>query len=309
MNTRHPTRDEAVIEVTGLVHRFGRKVVLDGVDLAVSRGSVTALLGRNGEGKTTLLRLLTGWLRPGPGRIRVLGLDPARRGPDVRRLVGYVPDQQELPRWMRVADWFRFLEPFHPTWSRAEETALCARLDLDPRAKVATLSKGQRAKHALIAALAHRPELLLLDEPFSGLDPIVRHEVLTAILGHLREEGRTVLVVSHSIADVERIADRVVLIEQGRVRLDADLEELQRAAVRIAVTLRDTDALWSAPGAPATERNGADVVLTYVDFHPAYERALHADPKVLDVRRLPRNLEHVFRAAATRKEELTCAAS
>ncbi len=294
----HGREQDPVIEVTGLTHRFGRRAVLRGIDMRVPRGSVTALLGRNGEGKTTLLRLLTGWLRPRPGRVRVLGLDPARRGPDVRRIVGYVPDRLDVPRWMRVADWLRFLEPFYPTWSRDEETALCERLDLDPRAKVTTLSKGQRAKHALIAALAHRPELLLLDEPFAGLDPIVRHEVLTAILGHLREEGRTVLVVTHSIADVERIADRVVLMEQGRIRLDADLEEIQRSAVRLSVTLEDADVIWSPPGAPATERTGADVVLTYLDFHPAYERALHADAKVAAVHRLDRDLEDVFRAAA-----------
>lgn len=298
MNAHSPLPDDPVVEVDALSHRFGRKVVLDGIDLRVPRGSVTALLGRNGEGKTTLLRLLTGWLRPAPGHVRVMGLDPARRGPDVRRVVGYVPDTLEVPRWMRVADWYRFVEPFFPTWSRDEERALCERLDLDPTEKIRTLSKGQRAKHALIAALAHRPELLLLDEPFSGLDPIVRHEVLTAILGHLREEGRTVLVVTHSIADVERIADRVVLIEHGRVRLDSDLETLQRSAVRLAVTLHDADAIWSPPGHPATERDGADAVLTYVDFHPAYEQALHADPMVAHVRRLHRDLEHVFRAAA-----------
>ncbi len=298
--------DDCVIEVDGLHHRFGRQEVLRGVDLRVPRGSVTALLGRNGEGKTTLMRLLTGWLPPRPGHIRVLGLDPARRGPDVRRKVGYVQDSVELPRWMRVADWFRFLEPFYPMWSRDEEARLCKQLDLDPRAKVRTLSKGQKAKHALIAGLAHRPRLLLLDEPFSGLDPIVRHEVLTAILGHLRHEGRTVVVVTHSITDVERVADRVVLLEQGRVRLDSDLEALQRSSVRLAVTLHDGDALWAPPGHPASERSGEDVVLTYVEFHPAFEQALHADPRVASVTRLQRDLEHVFRAATQAQEVEPC---
>ncbi len=314
--------DDPVIEVDALhfsfggygrrgpLARLGRRDVLRGVDLSVPRGSVTALLGRNGEGKSTLLRLLTGFLSPAPGRVRVLGLDPARRAAAIRRRVGYVPDTQELPRWMRVADWFRFLEPFHPTWSRDEERALCSRLELDPQAKVSTLSKGQRAKHALVAALAHRPELLLLDEPFSGLDPIVRHEVLTAVLGHLRDEARTVVVISHSIADVERIADRVALLEGGRIRLSTDLESLQKSAVRLAVTLRDADAIWAPPGHPASERDGADVTLTYVDFHPAYEDALRTDPKVLGVARLSRDLEDVFRAATRIPEEvLPCAAS
>jgi len=298
MNTHH----EPVIEVDALHHRFGRNAVLNGVDLRVPRGSVTALLGRNGEGKTTLMRLLTGWLVPKAGHIRVLGLDPARKGPAIRAKVGYVQDGVELPKWMRVEDWFRFLEPFYPTWSREEETQLCAQLDLDPRAKVSTLSKGQRAKHSLISALAHRPELLLLDEPFSGLDPIVRHEVLTAILGHLREQERTVVVVTHSITDVERVADRVALMEKGVIRLDTDLEALQRSAVRMAVTLSDANAIWSAPGHPATERNGADVVLTYIDFHPVYEKALRKDPKVASISRLTRDLEDVFRAAAQATE-------
>lgn len=304
MSDQDSRTNEPIIEVEGLSHRFGRNTVLDSVDLRVPRGSVTALLGRNGEGKTTLLRLLTGWLRPKRGHVHVLGMDPARKGPDIRRVVGYVPDRLEVPRWMRVADWYRFVEPFYPTWSRDTEQRLCKQLELDPSAKVTTLSKGQRAKHALIAALAHRPELLLLDEPFSGLDPIVRHEVLTAILGHLRKEGRTIVVVSHSIADVERIADRVVMLEKGRVRLDADLEELQRSAVRIAVTLHDAEAIWSPPGSPATDRTGADAVLTYIDFHPAYEQALHADTKVADVRRLSRDLEDVFRAAARDEKEV-----
>jgi ABC-2 type transport system ATP-binding protein len=305
--------DDPVIEVDGLHHRFGRNNVLNGVDLTIPRGSVTALLGRNGEGKTTLMRLLTGWLVPKPGHIRVLGLDPARRGPEIREKVGYVQDGAELPKWMRVEDWFRFLEPFYRTWSRDEERRLCTQLDLDPRAKVTTLSKGQRAKHSLIAALAHEPRLLLLDEPFSGLDPIVRHEVLTAILGHLREDGRTVVVVTHSITDVERVADRVALMDKGVIKLDTDLEALQRSAVRMAVTLHKENAIWAAPGHPSTERDGADAVLTYIDFHPAYEEALRADPKVASITRLNRDLEDVFRAAASatndEREVTPCAAS
>ncbi len=310
------THDHAdPIVVRALSHRFGRQEILKDVDLRVPRGSVTALLGRNGEGKTTLLRLMIGWLNAAPGHIQVLGLDPARRGPDVRRQVGYVPDSLELPKWMRVNDWFRFLEPFYPTWNRSEEARLLGALDLDGNAKVTTLSKGQRAKHALIAALAHEPQLLLMDEPFSGLDPIVRHEVLSAVLGHLKDEGRTVVVVSHSITDVERIADRVVLLEQGRVRLDADFEDLQRHAVRLAVTLWDPYVIWSPPGHPASVRENEDVTLTYIDFDQRYEEALRNDPSVASVRRVSRDLNDVFRAAVANEsatpaeEEAPCAAS
>jgi ABC-2 type transport system ATP-binding protein len=297
-----------VVQTRGLSMRFGKNHVLRGVDLDVAAGSVTALLGRNGIGKSTLLRILVGFHPPTSGTARVMGLDPVKRGPDVRRIVGYVPDRLELPKWMTIEDHFRFLEPFYPTWDRGLERELLGRLQLDAKAKLATQSKGQRAKHALIAALSHRPALLLLDEPFSGLDPVARHEVLTAVMGHLRDEGRTVLVVSHSMNDVERVADRLVFLDDGRVRLDMDLEEVQRRARRVAVTLRAGTNAWTPPGAPDVVRTGDDATLTYLAWDDAYETALAADPAVVEVRTLPRDLEDVFRAAVA-KEAVPCAAS
>ncbi len=297
-----------VITTAGLSMRFGRRHVLRDVSVRVPNGSVTALLGRNGTGKSTLLRILVGFHHATAGEACVLGLDPRRRGPDVRRRVGYVPERLELPRWMTIRDHFRFLAPFYPTWDAALATDLARRLDLDEKAKVAVLSKGQRAKHALIAALAHRPVVLLLDEPFSGLDPVVRHEVLTAVMGHLRDEGRTVVVVSHSMSDVERVADRLVLIEDGRVRLDAALEDVQRRARRVAVTLKPGADAWKPPGTPRIERTGDDAVLTYLDWDEAYDAALRADAAVADLRQLPRDLDHVF-VAAVGKEAEPCAVS
>lgn len=291
----------AVVETRDLGVRFGKKPVLRNVSLAFERGSVTALLGRNGVGKSTLLRVLVGFLPPTAGEARVFGLPCWKRGPDVRRRVGYVPDRLELPRWMSVDDHLRFLEPFYPTWDRAEERRLLAQLDLDASAKVRDLSKGQREKHLLIAALAHRPELLLLDEPFSGLDPVVRQEVLGAVLGHLRDDGRTILVVTHSLLDVERLADRVVLVEDGDVRLDGDLDALLATTKRFEVTLeRGTRASWTPPGAPTVQRTGDDVVVAYVDWSDAIGAALDADPAVHGRRELPTGLEDLFRVAATR---------
>jgi ABC-2 type transport system ATP-binding protein len=286
-----------VVEIRGLGMRFGKKRVLEDVDLDVLPGSVTALLGRNGIGKSTLLKVLVGFHVATSGTARVLGLDLARKGPDVRRLVGYVPDRLELPKWMTVADHFRFLEPFYPTWSRDLELVLLGRLQLDSKAKVATLSKGQRAKHMLVAALAHRPQLLLLDEPFSGLDPVVRHEVLTAIMGHLKDEGRTVVLVSHSMGDVERVADRVVFLDEGRVRMDADLEDVQRRARRVGVTLVHGTESWTPPGSPDVMRSGDDVTLVYLDWDERYADLLRNDASVSDVRQLPRDLDDVFRVA------------
>lgn len=308
--------NEPVIETRDLTVRFRRNEVLRDLSIAFGRGTVTALLGRNGVGKSTLLRVLVGYLPATSGEAAVFGMPSWTRGPDVRRRLGYVPDRLELPRWMTVEDHLRFLEPFYPSWDRAEERRLLAQLDLDASAKVKDLSKGQREKHLLVAALAHRPELLLLDEPFSGLDPVVRQEVLTAVLGHLRDEGRTIVVVTHSMQDVERLADRIVLLEEGRVRLDGACDDLRRRVRRIGVTLhRDAPASWSAPGAPNVDRRGDDVVLSYLDWDPAFEASLDADPAVRDWRQLATGLEDLFRLATTgtpaakRREEAPCAVS
>jgi ABC-2 type transport system ATP-binding protein len=222
--------NEFAVQARGLAVRFGRKRVLEGLDLDVPSGSVTALVGPNGAGKSTLLRVFAGALVPDGGRASVLGLDPAREGPRVRARAGYVPDRFEVPRWMRGRDWLRFLARFYPSWSRDEEQRLLELLQLDPSDKIADLSKGARAKLALVAALAHRPQLLLLDEPFSGLDVSARDAIATAIFGHLREEASTVLFVSHSISDVERLADRIAVLEGGRIVRAGDVESVARAA-------------------------------------------------------------------------------
>lgn len=303
-----------VIETKGLTVRFGRKTVLDALDLGFAEGSVTAVLGRNGTGKSTLLRVLTGFLPATRGAARIFGMDCWSRGHDVRRVTGYVPDRMELPRWMTVDDHFRFLEPFYPTWDRAEESRLVGELDLDRKARVRDLSKGQREKHLLVAALAHRPGLLLLDEPFSGLDPIVRKQILSAVIGHLREEGRTIVVVTHSMTDVERMADRILLLDEGSVRLDGDAETLRRGIRRVAVRVDRAATAWAPPGTPRVERDGDEAVLAYTDWRESYGAALASDPSVSDVRTLPSGLEDIYAAAAAapapaRREEAACAAS
>lgn len=309
----------AIIETRDLTVRFRRNEVIRELSLRFDAGTVTAMLGRNGVGKSTLLRVLVGFLPQTSGDARVFGLDPAKRGPDIRRRLGYVPDTLELPRWMSVDDHLRFLEAFYPTWDRAEERRLLSQLDLDAKAKVKDLSKGQKEKHALVAALAHRPELLLLDEPFSGLDPVVRQEVLTAVLGHLREDGRTIVVVTHSMQDVERLADRIVLLDEGRVRLDGASEDLRRRVRRVAVTLRrDAPERWTPPGCPNVDRRGDDVVLAYLDWEDAVAARLDADPAVADWRQMATGLEDLFRLAtagrvgprdAAQKEAEPCAVS
>lgn len=216
--------ETSVISARNLAVKFGRKSVLVGLDLDVPRGSVTALVGGNGAGKSTLLRVLVGALVPDRGSARVLGLDPECEGERVRERVGYVADKLEIAPRMRATEWLSFVGQFQPRWERSEMNRLAALLGLDLETRFGEMSKGTRAKLALVAALAHRPELLVLDEPFSGLDVDTRLAVTQGILGHLRDEGRSVLLVSHSMADVERVADRVLVLEQGRITRGGELE-------------------------------------------------------------------------------------
>lgn len=298
----------AILSTSDIVAGYKTANVLRGVSIAVEPGEIVAVVGRNGVGKTTLMRILVGFLPATNGVARVLGLDPRRKGPAVRRLVGFVPERLELPPWMRVRDHLRFLRPFYPSWDRQEETRLLDLFGLDPKAKLRRMSKGERTKHALLAALAHRPRLLLLDEPFSGLDPASRADILAAILDGLRDEGRTVLLASHSLPDVERAADRVVLLDEGDVALDDDLEEIRRHTVRLEVGLAVGTELWNPPGNPMVERGVDEVLLTYLDFREEIEAAIRSDPDVITVRRMNRDLGHVF-LAALHPEDAPCAVS
>jgi ABC-2 type transport system ATP-binding protein len=168
------SRTDPVLAASALAVRLGRRRVLERLDFELVRGSVTALVGSNGAGKSTFLRVLVGALAPDAGATRVLGLDAAREGAKVRALVGYVPERLDVAERTTAREWLEFVARFYPTWKRSEEQRLCELFTLDLEPRVAELSKGARAKLALVAALAHEPELLLLDEPFSGLDSATR---------------------------------------------------------------------------------------------------------------------------------------
>lgn len=205
------------LDVRGVTKRFGKKTVLDDLSLAVEPGEVLVMLGENGVGKSTLMRLVLGLLRPDAGSITVAGLDPMKDAKGVRRAVAYVPDKPDVYPWMTVPDLFRFLKPHYPKWStaRAKDLADALRVPLDVRFK--DLSRGQGMKAMLAAALAQDPDVLLLDEPFAGLDPLVREDVLKGVIRELREGRRTVICATHELDAASRIADRVAVVAAGRV--------------------------------------------------------------------------------------------
>lgn len=232
------SQPDPVVQIRGLSRRFGRTAALQGVDLTVPRGVVFGLVGSNGAGKTTLLKHVLGMLRAHEGTVRVFGRDPVADPPGVLSRIGYVSEEHDLPDWMRIWELLRYTQAFYSGWDTAYAQELRGRFGLEPNARIRELSRGQRARAALLVALAHRPELLVLDEPSSGLDPLVRRDILEAIIRSIADEGRTVLFSSHLLHEVERVADHVALIDQGRVVLDAPLDDLlathRRWTVRFA---------------------------------------------------------------------------
>ncbi len=243
---------EVIVQVQHLSRRFGDTLALDDVSLAVPRGGVFGLVGVNGSGKTTLIKHVLGLLRAQGGSVRVFGLDPVADPVGVLSRLGCLAEDNDLPPWMRVDELLWYTRSFYPAWSDDYAEELRKTFDLDPAARAGNLSRGQKARLGLLLALAYRPELLVLDEPSSGLDPLVRRDILRAILRTIADEGRTVLFSSHLLDEVERVADHVALLHQGRVVFAAPLDEVQQGHRRL--TLHFAQRLPAPPELPGALR-------------------------------------------------------
>src|SRR5438132_148605 len=220
---------ESVIAVSELTRRFGATTALASVTLSVPRGGVYGLVGANGAGKTTLIKHILGLLRAESGSVRVFGRDPVADPVGVLSRIGYLSEENDLPAWMRVDELIRYSRAFYPAWDDAYAEELRRTFALDPAARVKTLSKGQKARLGLLIALAYRPELLVLDEPSSGLDPIVRRDILGAVIRTIADEGRTVLFSSHLLDEVEEVADHVTMIADGKIVLSERLDAIKES--------------------------------------------------------------------------------
>ena len=196
MKTEASPSTDSAIEIKSLSRRFGSKLALDNVSLTVSHGVVFGLVGENGAGKTTLIKHILGLLKAQSGSVSVFGPDPVTDPAGVLGRIGYLSEQRDLPLWIRVDELLRYTQAYYPKWDAAYAEQLRQQFGLDPAAKIKNLSRGECAKAGLLLALAHRPDLLLLDEPSSGLDPVVRRDILEAIIRTAVDEGRTVLSTS-----------------------------------------------------------------------------------------------------------------
>lgn len=217
-----------MITIRGLHKRFHGNDALRGVDLDIPQGKVTAFLGPNGAGKTTTIKCAMNLIDRDAGEVSVMATDARDLGKPQWQRIGYVSENRTMPGWMTVPKLLDYVRPMYGEfWDRDFEKKLLAGFELPLKTKLSNLSRGQKMKAALLTALAYRPQLIVLDEPFTGLDPLVRDEFLTGLLELTETEGWTVWISSHDIEEVERFADRVAILNSGQVDLQEDVETLQ----------------------------------------------------------------------------------
>ena len=288
------------IRTDGLVKKFRGVEALRDLNLVVPEGAVYALVGPNGAGKTTAIKILMNIFRATSGRAEVLGFDSTRLAGQKLASIGYVSENQDLPEWMRVHDLLGYLRPFYPSWDRSLEDELVRQFDLPLSRKLRHLSRGMKMKAALASALAYHPKLIVLDEPFTGLDPLVRDELIQGLLE--RAEESTIFVSSHDLAEIESFASHVGYLEQGRLVFSEELPTLVDRFREVELTYDAPPALpqklpesWMQVGSSAG-------VIRFVEtrFDPAQTmaqvRSVLGDPK--DATFDPMSLRSIFLAMA-----------
>lgn len=271
----------------GLSMRYGKQAALDAVDFRVPDGAVYVLIGANGAGKSTAMKVLLNLERPHAGRAEVFGLDTASHGPEVRAQVGYIPEAHEQPySWLTCGQLMRHVAMHYPAWDHAYATRLTEVFGIGPDRKTRTLSKGEARRLQFVLALAHRPPLLLLDEPSDGLDPVMRNRTLAELAGHLADTPTTVIIATHHVQEVESLADHVGVLSAGRLVAQMSRDELRRTVHRYRVEVPEG---WQAPPELRTSSlrrsaGGREVQWSLVgDEHDVAARLTAAGASVRDV--------------------------
>jgi ABC-2 type transport system ATP-binding protein len=254
--------DQAVISAQQVERSFGSKRVLRGIDLEIPRGSVVGLLGKNASGKTTFIKCLLGLLKIDAGAIRVFGEESWWLSADSKARLGYVPQEVSLYPWMRVEQILQYTAAFYPRWNWDLVHRLVGQWELPPKDRVGPLSAGQLQKLALVLAMGHEPELLVLDEPVASLDPVARRDFLGTLLEIAQSESRTILFSTHITSDLERVADRVAILRKGRIVFSDGLDVLKESVKRLRITApSDLPDELEVPGALRTEVSGPSALV------------------------------------------------
>jgi ABC-2 type transport system ATP-binding protein len=285
---------EDAIRTWRLTKHYGGRRVVDSLDLRVPRGTVYGLLGRNGAGKSTTLKMLAGMVRPDSGRAELLGEDVDQLSPQSRARIAYLAEGHPLYTWMTVASAVDFTLSFYPAADRGLALGVLDHFGLSPRARIGKLSKGQRAQVSLALAIAPDPELLILDDPTLGLDTNVRRDFLESMIRIIQRRGRTILFSSHVLGDVERVADRVGVMVDGVLRVDCPAEHFKRAVRKVVLEFRrEPPAVPPCPGLLGDWRVGSRRELVFVGYGAAQRAAVEALAPVR-VEVMEMNLEDAF---------------
>ena len=288
-----------MIRTRALTKTFRRVRALENLDLEVPRNSVFAVVGPNGAGKSTLIKTLLNIWRPSSGTAEILGVDSRRIGPGELRRIGYVSEGQQLPEWMSVGSFLSYCRGFYDRWDDSVAAGLVRLFDLPVDRKLSHLSRGMKMKAALASALAYRPELVILDEPFSGLDVLVRDELIESILDRASES--TVLLASHDLGEIENFATHIAYIDQGRLWFTDEMSSVRDRFREVEITLdapAELPVSWPAEWLHA-ERSGVVVRFTDTSWSPETERRVRTlYPNLLSIQTRSLPLRSVFVALA-----------
>jgi ABC-2 type transport system ATP-binding protein len=296
--------DIPIIELKNLTRRYGKVDAVNGLSLTVRPGRCYGMFGRNGAGKTTTIKCLLNLLRPTSGTARVFGLDPQKDEVAVKSRLTYVPDSVAFYPWMSVRDTLAYLASFRKHWNRDIETDLLQRFQLDPNQKADRLSRGQKTQLALIGAICPEPELLVLDEPTMGLDPIVRREFIETVIGAYQSgepQPRTVFVSTHLISEFEGLIDEFTIIEQGRELLTMEADSARDRFRKIRARFVQPPGSFELPGALDVRRNGRELeILANGNSEQLLEKLRARQPEELRCESL--SLEEIFVASGILKK-------
>jgi ABC-2 type transport system ATP-binding protein len=285
---------DATVDASNLSKAFGDKQVLQGMSFGVSPGDVIGVLGKNGAGKTTLLELMLGFTPPTGGAVRVFGHESYSLPGSIKSRVGFVPQQDELLDQLSVADQLRVISSFYPRWDSALISRLCGEWGMNLDARIKGMSVGERQKLSILLAFGHRPDLLILDEPVASLDPIARRQFLEQLLTISADGQRAIVFSSHIVSDIERLANRIWIIKDGRLDWQGDLDSLKESILRLHI--RGSGAELPAlniPGLLHLRRDGAFATAVVRDWTPEAQEALEKSaPVQIEVEAL--GLEEIF---------------
>lgn len=288
--------NEPAIKIEGLRFSYGRKEVLQGVNLTVPQGSIFGFLGPNGSGKTTTIKVLLGLLKPGAGVCEIGGLDSQKDVMAVRQSVGYMAEDQQMFGWMKVEQIVKWVGSFYPDWDEKFAQELLDFLKLPRKSRVKALSKGQNSRLALLLALGHRPKIVILDDPTLGLDPIARKDFLRYVIGLLQSNGVTVFFSSHLLYEIEPVADYVAILKDGVIVKADKTDQLRQSVKKLLLRGAGDIELDGVSGVLDVAKMGDSAAVTIEDYDQTKRETLEKKIRYAVVDELELNLDEIFEA-------------